>query len=343
MRVLIVKMSSMGDVFHTFPALSDAMRAIPDLKVDWVVEKSFSEIPEWHPVVNEVFPIELRQWRRTLWKKQTRQTMQAFFQQVNQNSYDLVIDAQGLLKSLWVVRKVHTGKKVGLDWQSAREPLASLGYDEKIHVPKNQHAIERLRLLLSKALNYDYSPNSSIFYGLDTSQWKKPVELNEQFKDDVYSVFLHGTTWDTKLWPETYWIELLQKMVTKGQKVVLLWGNKEEHERSKRIAASVKFYQTWVPEKKLSLNDVAKILKNAQAVISVDTGLSHVAAALETRMIVMYRVTDPRLVGAGGGTVTHLESPCASLYLKSFVKDKQALISLKNLSVDEVFQALVKK
>ncbi|RUM92234.1 MAG: lipopolysaccharide heptosyltransferase I [Thiomicrospira sp.] len=343
MRVLIVKMSSMGDVFHTFPALSDAMQSIPGLQVDWIVEKSFAEIPEWHPVVNKVFPIELRKWRQTLWKKQTRQAVQAFFQQVNQQHYDFVIDAQGLLKSVWVVRNIQTGTKVGLDWHSAREPLASLGYQQKVHVPKKQHAIERLRQLFSKTLNYDYSPKSSIHYGLDTAAWSKPTELTQQFGDDVYSVFLHGTTWDTKLWPEEYWVELLQKVVDKGRKVVLPWGNQEELERAKRIANSVKNDQAWVPDAPLGLTTMARILKFAKFVVSVDTGLSHVAAALDVPMVVMYRVTDPRLVGANGVTVTRLESPCAVLYLKKFVKEKQALLSLENLSVDEVFQVLFKK
>jgi len=340
MRVLIVKMSSMGDVFHTFPALSDAMQAIPDLKVDWVVEKSFAEIPEWHPIVNRVFPIELRQWRRTFWKKQTRQTMQAFFQQVNQNSYDLVIDAQGLLKSLWVVRKVHTGKKVGLDWQSAREPMASLGYDEKIHVPKNQHAIERLRLLLSKTLNYDYSLNSPILYGLDTADWSKPTELTQQFGDNAYSVFLHGTTWETKLWPEDYWVTLLNKVVENGQKVILPWGNKAEFERAQRIAKSVKNDQAWVPDFPLTLSTMARILKFAKFVVSVDTGLSHVGSALNVPMVVLYRVTNPLMVGAKGRYVEYLCSPLSSAYLKKFKHSKQELFSLEGLGVNTVMNTL---
>lgn len=336
-------MSSMGDVFHTFPALSDAMQAIPGLKVDWVVEKSFSEIPEWHPVVNEVFPIELRKWRQTFWKKETRQAVQAFFQQVNQHHYDFVIDAQGLLKSLWVVRKIQTGKKVGLDWHSAREPLASLGYDEKIHVPKSQHAIERLRQLFSTALNYDYSLNSPIRYGLNTADWSKPAELTQLFGDDVYSVFLHGTTWDTKLWPEDYWIELLQKVVENGRKVVLPWGTQAEFERARRIAKSVKNNQAWVPNAPLSLSTMARILKFSDFVVSVDTGLSHVASALNVPMVVLYRVTDPLIVGAQGRYVECLCSPLSKAYLKKFKTNKQKRLSLESLDVETVIYTLEKK
>lgn len=341
MRVLIVKMSSMGDVFHTFPALSDAMRAIPGLQVDWIVEKSFAEIPEWHPVVNNVFSIELRKWRRTFWKKQTRQAIQTFFQQINQHHYDFVIDAQGLLKSLWVVRNVQTGtKKVGFDWQSAREPLASLGYQQKVHVPNKQHAIERLRQLFSKALNYDYSLNSPIRYELNTADWSKPTELTQQFGGDLYSVFLHGTTWNTKLWPEEYWVELLQKVVDKGRKVVLPWGNQEELERAKRIANSVKNDQAWVPDAPLNLSTMARILKFSDFVVSVDTGLSHVAAALDVPMVVLYRVTDPILVGALGQKVHLLTSPCCEMYLKTFSKPYMKSRSLEGISPKEVCNAL---
>lgn len=333
----------MGDVFHTFPALSDAMQAIPDLKVDWVVEKSFAEIPEWHPVVNEVFPIELRKWRQTFWKKETRQAVQAFFQQVNQHHYDFVIDAQGLLKSLWVVRKIQTGKKIGFDWQSARESLASLGYQQKVHVSKNQHAIERLRQLFSKALNYDYSLNSPILYGLDTTEWSKPTELTQQFGDDVYNVFLHGTTWDTKLWPEAYWIELLKNVVNGGRKVVLPWGNKAEFERAQRIARSVKNDQAWVPDFPLTLSTMAQILKFSDFVVSVDTGLSHVAAALDVPMVVLYRVTDPSLVGAKGVHMMYLESPLSKQYIKKFKNAQQNESSLVGLTVENVLSLLTKK
>jgi heptosyltransferase-1 len=167
--------------------------------------------------------------------------------------------------------------------------------------------------------------------------------INEQFAEQDYWVFLHGTTWDTKYWPETHWMELLQKANAMGKKVVLPWGNQEEHKRALRIASSSEYGQTWVPKQMLSLNDMAKTLKNAQAVVSVDTGLSHVAAALEVPMVVLYRVTDPKLVGADGSQVTRLESPCATRYIKKFSSNDQELESLLSLGVSDVLEALAKK
>ena len=337
MRILLIKMSSMGDVFHTFPALSDAHMQVPDLKVDWVVEKAFAEIPSWHPVVDKVYPIELRRWRKTLFSAQTRKEIKAFFETLNRTQYDLVLDAQGLYKSLWVAKKVKA-PIYGMDFSSAREPLVSLFYHQKISVEKAQHAITRLRELFAKTLNYPISPNDPIVYGLDTSKWKRPTL---PWQTDRYLIFLHGTTWETKCWPEAHWRALLQKVCQRGDKVILPWGTKEEQARAYRLQQGFEAC-TWVPEQKLSLNQMAKLLKFSKAVVSVDTGLSHVAAALEVPMVVLYRVTDPKLVGALGPHVQQLVSPVAHRYLKQFQSEAQAKLSLEHLSPQEVLEALEK-
>ncbi len=329
----------MGDVFHTFPALSDAQKNLPGLVVDWVVEKGFAEIPQWHPLVDKVYPIELRKWRKTPFSKQARLEMKTFFETINQTQYDLIIDAQGLYKSLWVGRKVNAPIS-GLDFKSAREPLSSLFYKNKYSVAKDQHAILRLRQLFAQALDYPLAENAPIVYGLNTQAWSKPEVLIENVGQDDYWVFLHGTTWETKYWPEEHWIELLHKTNASGVKVILPWGNQEEHDRALRIASVSKNNQVWVPDAMLSLNTVAKMLKNAQAVVSVDTGLSHVAAALEVPMVVLYRVTDPKLVGADGAKVTRLESPCAPGYIKEFKDSIQEQYSLQGLDAKSVWQCL---
>ncbi len=334
-------MSSMGDVFHTFPALTDAQHAIPGLVVDWVVEEAFAEIPAWHPLVGRVLPIRLRQWRKRPFAKQTREEKAAFFAKLNEQKYDLVLDAQGLLKSAWVVRQIDAqkaGLKVGLDWASVREKLASLFYDRKVSVAKDQHAITRLRELFAKALDYP-QPNTPIEYGLNHQAWLPLEQVSEQNKPQPYIVCLHATTWQTKYWPEDHWQQLIAKLNQQDLKVVLPWGNAQEKARAERLAQGLKDNQAWCPPAQLKLNDMARLLKHAKAVVSVDTGLSHVAAALDVPMVVLYRVTDPKLVGALGQNVTHLCSPLAPNYIKKF-KSGQAQQSLQGLSVDEVLGAL---
>jgi heptosyltransferase-1 len=326
----------MGDVFHTFPAMTDAQRAIPDLVVDWVVEEAFAEIPAWHPLVDRVLPIALRQWRKRPFSKQTRQQKAAFFAKLNEQKYDLVLDAQGLLKSAWVVRHIAAPKiaKVGLDWASVREKLASLFYDRKVSVAKNQHAITRLRELFAKALDYPI-PTTPVEYGLNHQAWL-PLD---NLKNKPYLVCLHGTTWQTKYWPEEHWQQLITLLNQQGLNVVLPWGSAEEKARAERLAQGLQQHQAWCPSQQLKLNDMARLLKHAKAVVSVDTGLSHVAAALDVPMVVLYRVTDPKLVGALGKNVTHLCSPLAPNYIKQF-KPGQAEQSLQGLSVEAVLSAL---
>ena len=335
----------MGDVFHTFPALSDAQAALPELTVDWVVEESFADIAAWHPVVDKVYPIRLRQWRKSVFSSKTRAEIKAFFDGINQTQYDLILDAQGLLKSAWVAKKAAQKKAIpraGYDWSSIREPLASLFYQKKYAVSKNLHAIERIRRLFAQTLGYPLEDHAPIVYGLDTSSWDFPSILPEAFQAGVYWVFLHGTTWESKYWPEAYWVDLLARTNAVGRHVVLPWGNEEERLRALRIAQTSEQGMAWVPDQPLSLNRVAQLLKCAQGVVSVDTGLSHVAAALDVPMVVMYRVTDPKLVGADGSQVIRLASPCAPDYLKQFPDKKTEALSLKGLSVEDVFQNLMR-
>lgn len=337
MKILLIKMSSMGDVFHTFPALTDALQQIPNLEVDWIVEKDFAEIPSWHPAVNRVFAIELRRWRKHLWRPSVWKEMKMFFSQFNTTEYDYIVDAQGLIKSAWVVKKLQAKSPkvpaIGLDAQSAREAFAAKSYDRKINVKKTQHAILRLRQLFSRALKYDFDA-SSVNYGLQLTQWQP----HPHFQQD-YFVLLHGTTWETKYWPEDHWHGLIHYLTQQGKGVLLPWGTEEEKQRGLRLQQD-QSQLVWVPETRLSLNDMARLLHFAQCVISVDTGLSHVAAALNVPLIVLYRVTDPTKVGALGNKVSHFQSPLAQEYIKVFTDENMASTSLQGLEVEKVIKKI---
>jgi heptosyltransferase-1 len=329
----------MGDVFHIFPALSDALQDIPDLQVDWIVESSFAQIPTWHPAVQHVFPIELRKWRKAPFKN--RHKIREFFAEINSQNYDLVIDAQGLLKSAWVMGKITTDKKAGFNWSSAREALASFWYNKKIAVDKNQHSIWRLRELFYKSLGYAEPKQENINYALATANWQKLTLDNGLAENEKYAVFLHGTTWETKYWPENYWLDLANRINELNIKVVLPWGNVAEKFRAEKVLTKVsKGGQVIIPNNMLSLNEMAQCLKYAEFVVAVDTGLSHVAAALDVKMVVLYRVTDPVKIGATGSKVKQLISPEASFYLKTFESEAQEKNSLVNIAPNDVINAL---
>ncbi len=297
MRVLLIKTSSLGDVVHTLPAVTDAQRAVPGIQFDWVVEEGFAEIPAWHPAVAQVITVAIRRWR-----KQPLQTLlsgewRRFKARLRETRYDLVIDAQGLLKSAWLTRYVKA-PIAGLDRDSAREPLASRFYDRRYDVPRDQHALERVRQLFAQSLGYPV-PETIADYGLDRDQLATPGE-------QPYLLFLHGTTWPSKHWPEQYWRELAERMSEFGWVVRLPWGNADEKARAERIASGLAGVSV-LP--RLNLGGIAKVVAGARACVAVDTGLGHLAAALDVPSISLYGPTLPGRVGAYGRSQVHL---CAS-------------------------------
>lgn len=300
MRLLLIKMSSLGDVVHTLAALSDARRILPGLRVDWVVEEGLAEIPAWHPAVERVIPIGLRRWRRA-WRA-TRGERRAFKERIRETRYDLVLDAQGLFKSALVARLAR-GPIWGLDRHSAREPLAALAYGHRIAVDKAQHAVPRLRQLFAAALGYE-PPASEVDYGIDRNRLPaSPYEAD--------LLFLHGTTWATKHWPETYWQALAARAAQAGRRVLLPWGDDTERTRAERIAAAAPHAVEVLP--RLSLGELAGVLGGVRAVVGVDTGLAHLAAALGAPSVTLYGPTRPDRTGTYGSGQLHLsaEFPCA--------------------------------
>jgi len=165
MRVLLIKTSSLGDVLHTLPALTDAAEAIPGIRFDWVVEEAFAEIPEWHPAVGRMIQVAIRRWRKAPLKAILSGEWTTFRRQLRAREYDLVLDAQGLIKSA-LLSRMAKGRVVGLDKNSAREPLASRFYQQGFPVERGEHAIVRLRKLFAKALDYEL-PTSALDYGIN--------------------------------------------------------------------------------------------------------------------------------------------------------------------------------
>ncbi|MBS0853207.1 lipopolysaccharide heptosyltransferase RfaC [Leclercia pneumoniae] len=291
MRVLIVKTSSMGDVLHTLPALTDAQQAIPGIRFDWVVEEGFAQIPSWHAAVDRVIPVAIRRWRKAWFSAAVKAERKAFREAVQAEEYDVIIDAQGLVKSAALVTRLARGIKHGMDWQSAREPLASLFYNQRHSVPKQQHAVERTRKLFALSLGYS-KPQSQGDYAIAQHF------LNHLNADaGRYAVFLHATTRDDKHWPEANWRELIGLLAASGIRIKLPWGAPHEEARAKRLAEGFDYVEV-LP--RMSLEEVARVLAGAKFVVSVDTGLSHLTAALDRPNITLYGPTDPGLIGGYG-------------------------------------------
>ncbi|HUP91192.1 MAG TPA: lipopolysaccharide heptosyltransferase I [Solimonas sp.] len=300
MRVLIVKTSSLGDLVHALPALTDAARARPELRFDWLAERPFAEIPRWHPAVGRVIASDLRRWRRQGLGALRSPEWAAFRTELRAHEYGLVLDAQGLLKSAWLASRAR-GPRAGLDWHSVREPLVALTYARRYAVPKGLHAVERVRRLFAQALDYA-PPESAPDFGLRRAQFATPQLASP------YLVFLHATTWPGKCWAESSWQELGRWAVHRGLGVVLPWGSEAERATAERIAA--RFGGLVLP--RLDLSGVASVLAHAQATVGVDTGLAHVGAAVGTPGITLYGPTLPGLTGTVGAHQVHLRSSDAT-------------------------------
>ncbi|MGP3593805.1 lipopolysaccharide heptosyltransferase RfaC [Vagococcus sp. WN89Y] len=290
MRVLIVKTSSMGDVLHTLPALTDAMQAIPGIRFDWVVEEGFAQIPSWHAAVERVISVAIRRWRKAWFSAPVKAERRAFREAIQAERYDAIIDAQGLVKSAALVTRLAKGVKHGMDWQTAREPLASLFYNRRHHIAKQQHAVERTRELFAKSLGYA----KPITQGDYSIAQHFAVENAAQ---SPYVVFLHATTRDDKHWPESHWRELIALLSSSGLRIKLPWGAPHEEARAKRLAEGFDYIEV-LP--RMSLEGIAQILAGARFVVSVDTGLSHLTAALDRPNVTLYGPTDPGLIGGYG-------------------------------------------
>lgn len=298
MKVLIVKTSSMGDIIHTLPALTDAVKAHPGIRFDWVVEEGFAEIPKWHASVDKVIPVAIRRWRKNILNTLKNGEWSAYKKELQQQNYDAIIDAQGLLKSAVLVSRIANGPRYGLDKKSAKEPLAARFYDHTINVSKNLHAVERVRQLFAGALNYSISEEMGDF------AIKQHFSISSN-QSEPYLVFQHSTTRFDKHWPEAYWITLINKAGDEGWKIKLPWGTAKEKERAERFAQNASHVEV-LP--KLSLSEIAHVLAGATACVSVDTGLSHLAAALDTPNVILFGSTDPGLVGGYGKDQQCLEA-----------------------------------
>jgi heptosyltransferase I len=289
MRILLVKTSSLGDVVHNLPVVSDIRNHVPDAQIDWVVEENFAVIPRLNPNVNRVIFVALRRWRKHLTSGATWEQWRAFKQTLQEYRYDFVIDTQGLLKSSMITRSAH-GLRCGYDWESAREPLASFAYQRKFKVTKNLHAVERNRQLVAKALGYEASAEPS--YGLHAPN----AALDMAFQAP-YIVFLHATSRADKEWPEQNWIALGKWFAEQNYIGIFPSGNSVEHERSIRLARNIPSARSLAPG---SLEEIAALLANASAVIGVDTGLTHLACAFGRPTVALYCNSDPGLTGVYG-------------------------------------------
>ncbi|MBI2732261.1 MAG: lipopolysaccharide heptosyltransferase I [Aquabacterium sp.] len=280
---------------HALPAVSDMARAIPGIQIDWLVERGFSAIPTQHHAVRRVITLQWRKWRKSLRSPDTREALLAWRQELRQDQYDLVIDMQGLLKSA-AFACMARGPRGGYDWQSIKEPLASLFYHQKARVPRQLHAVDRCRHLAAQLLNYRL-PDTPADFGLvaGPDPWTPGP--------GPFAVLIPCASRPQKLWPTKDWIAVGKQLREKGWQVAVMWGTPPEQQLAQDIAARIE--GTMPPF--LTVQQVADTLACAEVVVGLDTGMSHLAAAHGRPTVGVYCDHEPGLAGlVGSGPVVSL-------------------------------------
>ncbi|GAC1620280.1 MAG: lipopolysaccharide heptosyltransferase I [Nevskia sp.] len=317
-------------MIHTLPAVTDALRHRPGLRLDWLVEKPFAEIPAWHPAVDRVIACDLRGWRQHPGRAVLAGDWSAFRARLRETRYDAVIDAQGLVKSAWLGRQA-IGPLHGPDRHSAREPLAALLYRHGHPVPRHDraHAVERTRRLFAEALAYPL-PDLA---GRAPDAGLNPATFPAPAPDAPYALLLHGTSWPSKRWPLAHWQALGRWLAdTRALRAVLPWGS--EGERLDAVAIAEACNGLVLP--KLDLTALGGWLAQARVVVGVDTGLMHFAAALGTPGLSLYGPTLPALTGAVGRNQVWLQADPAATTI-----DRERRLELAPQRVETALAALL--
>jgi heptosyltransferase-1 len=305
-KLLIIKTSSLGDVIHCLPVIHDIRAHYPNIQIDWVVEENFADIPRMAGGVNQVLTVAMRRWKKHIFSQNTWAEIAEFKKLIQQNQYDAIIDAQGLLKSALITKQVRTtirGVKYGYDKDSIREPIASWFYDKTYKISYQQHAVNRNRSLCAMSLGYA-NPTDAPDYGISAKKDTSATLMDIGLQPD-YIIALHGTSRDSKLWSAENWVALGRELAKLDLSLALPWANESEFKRANAIASQLTNARVnnCIVLPKLSIAQLAGVIVQSKAAIGLDTGLSHLATALNVPTIAIYTDTNPALTGVMAGAL----------------------------------------
>jgi heptosyltransferase-1 len=284
LKILLVRVSSLGDVLHNLPMVADILHHHPGAVIDWVVEEGYVSLVRLNPHVRNIIPFALRRWRKSLATPATRAEMAAFWHALRAERYDYVFDTQGLLKTgliMGAARLAPGGRKVGLangSEGSGYEGISRIFHTDSVTLDPRTHAVARGRRVAAAALGYriDAPPD----FGLPAPDL---ANRPHWMPATPYAVFFHGTARAAKRWPAANWIATGQALAP--MPVLLAWGSPDEKREAELIAAGLPNAQV-LP--KLSMDEAVTLARNAALAIGVDTGLTHIAAAFARPTVEIY-------------------------------------------------------
>lgn len=295
LKILIIRLSSIGDIFHTFTLLPDIKQKYPDAKIDWLVDESFKGIAELSPLIDNVITIPLRRWKKN--KLSWLYNLFQFKQTLHSDKYDYIIDTQGLIKSAFLAKLLFNGKIYGLDHNSARESLASWFYDYTYSISQKDVAVIRLRGLIAKIFNLNndlYLINFKV----------KSLCCNIRYSEE-YVFYLHGTSKENKKWSLAAWCEFSEWIIQNTQlKILLTYSNQSELEFAQKFAEQMMNDRVIIIDQ-LNFLQLVDLVQNAKLVVGVDTGFTHLANLLNKPTLAIYLHSDPSYVGMVESKIAH--------------------------------------
>jgi heptosyltransferase I len=284
LKILIVRVSSLGDVVHNMPMVADILRRHPGAVVDWVVEEAYVDLVRLNPGVRRIIPFALRRWRKSLFSSATRAEMRGFRDALREEAYDFVFDTQGLFKTGLVMRMARLaagGKRVGLangTEDSGYEGISRIFHTMSVPVELHTHAVQRARIVAAAALGYAVDTPADFNLGA-------PALSPAWLPAEPYAVFFHGTARAAKQWSEERWIHIARFLGKRGMQILLPWGSSQEYAAARELALNMP-NATVLP--KLPMMEAVLLAQRAALAIGVDTGLTHIAAAYNRPTIELY-------------------------------------------------------
>jgi heptosyltransferase I len=333
MRILIVKISAMGDVLHALPVLDYLKQASPGCEIDWVVEEVFADLLRGNPLIKKLHIVRFKAWKRKPFSRTTISEILAVRTGLSQRNYDLVIDIQGNIKSGIVAWLSGCPRRVGFSRAVAQESLNALFINRRTALqPEDRHITDQYLRIAGASFEL---PFSGLLLHTDVCTPQEDdlaaEELVKHYRKGGPIILIHtGTTWQTKFWHEAGWIELGHKIISAFPDAVLLfsWGNDSERSAAERI--TVALGSQAVQLEKLSIMRLAAVVKKVNLVMGGDTGIVHLAAAVGTPTVSYYRASDGLRSGPRGNkhAVVQAPMPCARCFRTHCEKDGECRESI---------------
>ncbi len=343
-KVLVVKVSALGDVVHSLPVIDFLHRVSPGVEIDWVVEEANRDILEAHPLLRKVLVVRTRAWRKHPFTSATRAEVSALRREMAEREYDIAFDLQGNLKSGLITWFSGAQRRYGFDREGVRESLNTLFTTNQVPLRRNDYHIS------SRALRVVSVPFGREYQGMSlaTDIYTAPEDdaaasaLMATLADGLVFLFHHGTTWKTKLWYEQGWIDLGKRLGERfrDSTILLSWGNEEERGTAERIASGIAGNARLLP--RLSLKEFTAILKRVDLVVGGDTGPVHMAAAVGTPTVSFYRVTDPKRNAPRGENHLFVQPslPCRACLRKECDDDRRCRESITVEAMGRAIESL---